>query len=211
MMKDIAIYGAGGLGRELACLIGMLGEHRLIGFFDDGKPEGIKVDHFGVTLGGIAELNAWPRELDVVLAFGDPATRSAVASRIYNPLIGFPNIIARGFMVSDRETLRMGRGNVITGASSFTTNTSIGDFNLFNGNVGLGHDVSIGNANVFMTGVHIAGGVTIGSCNLFGTGCFVEQTLTIGDGVRLSPLSALLTRPKDGGVYIGNPARRFRF
>ena len=40
-MKDIAIYGAGGLGREVACLIRMINESKeipewnFIGFFDD--------------------------------------------------------------------------------------------------------------------------------------------------------------------------------
>ncbi|MDR1459358.1 MAG: serine acetyltransferase, partial [Bacteroidales bacterium] len=43
-MKDIAIYGAGGLGREIACLIRHINENEptwnLIGFFDDGKAKG---------------------------------------------------------------------------------------------------------------------------------------------------------------------------
>ena len=40
-MKDIAIYGAGGIGREVACLIRMINESKeipewnFIGFFDD--------------------------------------------------------------------------------------------------------------------------------------------------------------------------------
>ena len=45
-MKDIAIYGAGGLGKEVVCLIDRINKSqskpqwRLIGFFDDGKPIG---------------------------------------------------------------------------------------------------------------------------------------------------------------------------
>ncbi len=38
-MKDIAIYGAGGFGREVACLIHIINKKtpqwNLIGFFDD--------------------------------------------------------------------------------------------------------------------------------------------------------------------------------
>ena len=44
-MRDIAIYGAGGFGREIACLIkeinGVEPTWNLIGFFDDGKEFGI--------------------------------------------------------------------------------------------------------------------------------------------------------------------------
>ena len=40
-MTDIAIYGAGGFGKEVACLIERLNARRstwnFIGFFDDGK------------------------------------------------------------------------------------------------------------------------------------------------------------------------------
>ena len=42
-MKDIAIYGAGGFGREVACMIKHINESadepiwNLVGFFDDGK------------------------------------------------------------------------------------------------------------------------------------------------------------------------------
>ncbi|MEG2122093.1 MAG: serine acetyltransferase, partial [Rikenellaceae bacterium] len=39
-MKEIAIYGFGGFGREVACLINMINEvtpqWKIIGFFDDG-------------------------------------------------------------------------------------------------------------------------------------------------------------------------------
>ena len=40
-MKDIAIFGAGGFGREVACLIKRINEKeptwRFIGFFDDNE------------------------------------------------------------------------------------------------------------------------------------------------------------------------------
>ena len=39
-MKDIAIYGAGGFGKEVACIINKINEKdhtwNIIGFFDDG-------------------------------------------------------------------------------------------------------------------------------------------------------------------------------
>ena len=43
-MKDIAIYGFGGFGREVACVIQAINEieptWNLIGFFDDGQVVG---------------------------------------------------------------------------------------------------------------------------------------------------------------------------
>lgn len=215
-MRDIAIYGAGGLGREIACLIRTLNvednqDWNLIGFFDDGKQNGEDVSHFGKVLGGMAEVNAWPTKLHLVLCFGSPATLAKVSGRITNPNIIFPNIIAQDFIIEDASTFKIGKGNIIKGDCCVTTNVSIGNFNLMNGSVVFGHDVKIGDCNVFMPRSCISGEVTIGNECLFGSACFVKQQLTIPDRVRLSPLSPLLTKPKPDSLYMGNPAKRIKF
>ncbi len=214
-MKDIAIYGAGGLGREVAAILDKLvpedEPRRLVGFFDDGKEVESAVAHFGKILGGINALNNWQTPLEVVLCFGDGWTSKTVHDNIKNPNVSFPNLICRDFFISDKQTFRIGKGNIITGGCTVTTNIVIGDFNLLNGSVVFGHDVHIGSYNTFMPGCRISGEVTIGNCCLFGSMSFVKQCLKIGDNVRLSPLSPLLANPKNDGLYIGNPAKRFKF
>ena len=133
-----------------------------------------------------------------------------MAGKIINPLVEFPNCIATNFRISDPESFSIGRGNIIQGGCHVTTNISIGDFNLFNGSVVIGHDTTVGNANVIMAGCRIGGEVTLGDSNLFGTMSFVMQGLKIGSEITLSPLSALLKKPKDGNTYIGNPAKVFK-
>ena len=214
-MNDIAIYGAGGLGREVACLLRNMfttsGEQwNLIGFFDDGKEKGTMICGKPV-LGGLDELNTWPTSLSVALCFGSPGTLRTVHSRINNPMIGFPNIIMSDFRISDKETFTIGQGNIITGNCVATCNVSIGNFNLLNGSVTLAHDVNLGDFNVLMPGVRVSGEVIIGDGNELGAGAFVKQCLRIGCGVTIGPMSALLTKPKDNSLYIGNPARIFKF
>ena len=69
-MKKIAIYGAGGFGREVYCLIQKINavspQWDVIGFFDDGKPKGDPVGHYGSILGAIADVNAWREPLEIV-------------------------------------------------------------------------------------------------------------------------------------------------
>lgn len=215
-MKDIAIYGAGGLGREITCLIRQINyetdkKWNFIGFFDDGKEKGLEISGFGNILGGIEELNSWPSELNVVLCFGSTKTLQIISSRINNQDIVFPNIIAPDFKISDNDTFEIGKGNIISNHCAVTTNISIGNFNLLNGSVAFGHDVCVGDYNVFMPGTRISGSVSIGNNCMFGSGCFVKQELVIPDGVTLGPLSPLLTQPKAESLYIGNPARRIKF
>jgi len=214
-MREIAIYGAGGLGREVASILGnLLNEDeswKLLGFFDDGIPEGKQIGQFGKVLGGIEKLNSWETPIDIVLCFGEGRITRLVHSKINNPVVSFPNLIDRSFFISDPTTFRIGMGNIILGGSVVTTNVRIGDFNLLNGDVIFGHDVQVGSYNIFMSGCRVSGEVTIGNECLFGTMSFVKQQLRIGDNVRLSPLSPLLTNPKDNSLYIGNPAKRFKF
>ena len=48
-MRDIAIYGAGGLGREIACVLKKINmvtpTWNLLGFFDDGLEVGTKNEY----------------------------------------------------------------------------------------------------------------------------------------------------------------------
>lgn len=213
-MKDIAIYGAGGLGREVACLIRRINAvaptWNLIGFFDDGHPVGEEVSHFGKVVGGIDLLNSWDKPLSVALAFGAPNTIQLIHNKITNVNVEFPNLIDPTFDVEDEETFTIGIGNIIKRDSSVTTNVHIGNFNLLNGGIRIGHDASMGDCNVVMPGVRISGEVEVGDRNLFGAESFIKQQVKIGADVTLSPVSALLTKPKNGFTYIGNPAKIFK-
>ena len=214
-MKKIAIYGAGGFGREVACMIDKINKDtptwEFIGFFDDGHPIGEQVSHFGPILGGIAELNSWPDSLAVALCFGVPNTIKVIRDKIVNQHIYFPNLIDPDFVIDDPYTFKIGKGNIIKSQCCVTTEVLIGDFNVLNGGINFGHDVNVGSYNVFMPSSKISGEVIIGDCNLFGAYSFVKQVMRIGNNVTLSPLSALLTKPKDGNTYIGNPAKIFKF
>ena len=87
-MRDIAIYGAGGFGRETACLIKEINSVKptwnLIGFFDDGKEFGYQTE-YGNVLGGIKELNNYCRKLSVAIAIGSPVIVAQISSSICNP------------------------------------------------------------------------------------------------------------------------------
>ncbi len=213
-MKDIAIYGAGGLGREVACLLNIINEAgpqwRLIGFFDDGLPCGSR-NEYGEILGGIDELNGWNGPLNVVMAIGSPKILDIVTKKITNPQIEFPNIIAPDVISYGNIYDKLGHGNIIGFGSVLSCNTRLGDFNIFNGFVTLGHDSVLGNCNVAMPGTRLSGELKVGDCNLFGANSFVHQGVRIGSGIHLGACSALLRRPKDGCTYLGVPALIMKF
>ena len=214
--KDIAIYGAGGFGREVACLIRRINEVQptwnLVGFFDDNPDKkGQPISHFGKCFGGIEALNAWPTELAVAMAIGNSHTVKKVYDRITNHMVSFPNLIDKSFYLVDPETLIMGFGNIIQGQGTASCDVTLGNFNVLNGSVFLGHDVSIGSFNTIMPAVRISGEVSIGSLNFFGVASIVLQQIKVGDNVRLGAGSVLMTKPRSGCLYMGNPARKTEF
>lgn len=215
-MRDIAIYGAGGFGKEVACLISRINEKEptwnLVGFFDDApEKKGEMVSHFGPCLGGIDDLNAYPCEIAIVMAMGNSHMVKKIVPKITNEKVWFPNLIHPNFTISDPKTFVLGKGNIIQGACTATCDVVVGDFNVLNGSICLGHDVKMGSYNTLMPAVRISGEVKIGNGNFFGVGSIVLQQLKIGDDVRLGAGSVLMTKPKNGNLYIGVPAKKTEF
>lgn len=211
-MKQIAIYGAGGFGREVACLLNKINEveptWELVGFFDDGIEIGKEVSHFGKVLGGINELNAWSTELSIVITIGNPKIVRHIIDNVTNTNILFPNIIAPTVYFADPETFKIGKGNIIQKHCSFSCDVTIGDFNVMDGADVFGHDDVVGSFNTFMPAMRISGEVTIGDGNFFGVGSIILQQINVGDNIRLSAGSVLMRKPKEGFLYMGNPAKK---
>lgn len=208
-MKDIVIYGAGGFGREIACLLKRINSQNptwnLIGFIDDGIETGTP-NEYGRILGGVDYLNRIQNSINVVMAIGSPKMVKSIISKITNPHIDFPNIVAPDVVFMDPDNIKLGKGNVFCTGCLLSCNTSIGNFNCFNSYVSIGHDTRIGNFNAFMTATRVSGIVTIGDCNFFGVNCCMVQGVKIGNNTTLAAGSALIRRTKDGYTYIGVPA-----
>lgn len=213
MMKDIAIFGAGGFGREIACLIKRINEKEpntwsFIGFFDDDETIKEAWNEYGKVLGGMDVLNEWDKPLDLVIAIGNPSVLKLIVERIKNCNIEYPNLIDPNVEFMDYEKVEMGKGNVICMRSTISTNVKFGDFNLLNVAVGVGHDASFGSYNVVMPNVNISGGVTIGDSNLFGVKSTILQYLKVGDNVKIGACSLLMRNAKSDNLYFGIPAEK---
>lgn len=211
-MRDIAIYGAGGFGKEVACILSKINELQptwhLIGFFDDGVNKGTSISHFGQVLGGLSELNTWPIPLAIAFAIGNPIIIETLVHKITNVRVSFPNIIHPEVFFADPISFQIGRGNVIVRGCTFSVDVTIGDFNQMNSLSSLAHDVVIGSFNVLMPLTRVSGEVQIGNYNVFGLNTLILQQIKIGNHVRTGPGAVLMTKPKDGFLYMGNPARK---
>jgi len=212
---NIAIYGAGGFGKETACLIERInrngGDWNLVGFFDDSKKPDSHISRYGTVLGNMDALQRVDEPLALAIAINENKAVRRIRESITNPNISFPNLIDPTLFLVDPSTFTIGEGNIIQNDCMISCDVTLGDFNLINDHVVVGHDNCIGSFNGLMPGAHLSGGITIGDNNLLGVASVVLQGMTIGNGVTLGANSVLMTQPKDNSTYLGVPALRFDY
>lgn len=211
-MKDIVIYGAGGFGREIACLINLINEKspewRVMGFLDDDENLWGTENKYGKVLGGLDWINTYNKPIAVAIAVGNPKAVESIANKITNLNVDYPNLYAPSVTFLDKESLKIGKGNIFCSNCFVSCNVTVGDFNLFNGYIPIGHDAEIGNYNVVMPSCNISGGVKLGNTNFLGVQSVVLQYIKIGNNTRIGANSVIMRKTKDGFLYIGNPAKR---
>lgn len=215
-MKDIAIFGAGGFGREVACLIKAINKvcpdtWNFIGFFDDNSALRGSCNEYGEVIGNIDDLNSWKNPLSVAIAIGNPHVVKKIVDNICNNHISFPNLIHPSAYFFDEDNISFGQGNLVCAGCSFSIKVHIGDFNIFNGYAGVGHDVVIGNFNSIMPAVRISGEVKIGDENFIGCAAVILQQISIGNNTTIGANSTVIRKTKDGNTYVGNPATKVKY
>ncbi len=208
-MKDLAIFGAGGFGRETAWLIQEVNQVRdswnLLGFFDDGRKLGTLVDGLPV-LGGISELNEYPGHLDVVIAIADPAVRQSLVSKITNKRVGYPSVIHPTALIGAPGNV-IGRGCIITAGVILTTGIGIGDFSILNLSTTIGHDVVLEPYTSIMPQCSISGNVRIGTGCFVGAGARILQGVSLGEGCVVGAGAVVTKNFPARARVVGVPAR----
>jgi sugar O-acyltransferase (sialic acid O-acetyltransferase NeuD family) len=208
-MRDIAIYGGGGFGRETAWLIQEIAQRdetwNLVGFFDDGLKPGKIVDGLPV-LGGLAELNQQAEPLDLVVAIADPQIRSRCVKSIANSKIHFPKVIHPS-VLKGAPGNAFGKGCIVAAGVILTTGITIGEFAILNLSTTVGHDVKLGNFSSIMPQCSISGNVTIGDRVFVGAGARVLQGIDIGEDSVVGAGAVVTKSFPSSSRLIGVPAQ----
>lgn len=210
-MKDIAIYGAGGFGRETALLIQQINKRKptwnLLGFFDDGLPEKSSID--GLTiLGGMKEAKQYSGAITIAVA--DPSIRERMVSKLKDGKLEFPSLIHPNAQIGSESFNKIGRGSIITAGVIMTTHITLGDFCIINLSVTVGHDVTLGAFTTIMPGCSISGNVTLGHGVLLGTGARMLQNINIGDRSTIGAGAVVTKDCPPNETWVGIPAQLLR-
>ena len=184
MKKPIAIFGAGGLGREVLMLIQHINSHlpeqwQPIGFFDDGIEAGQLISGLPV-LGDLVSLNKYAKPLAVVVAIGSTSIKKQLVESIQNERIYFPVLIHPSVLFLPEQQVAIGEGSILCAGTMATVNITIGRHVLLNLQTTVGHDAQIGDFCSLMPAVNVSGEVTLGEGVYAGTNASFKPQISVG-------------------------------
>lgn len=205
-MTEIAIFGAGGFGREVNLIVQQLIKkgypYHFLGFFDDED----KSAEFGkLYLGNIEKLNQWERPISIALAIGDGRTRKKVVEKITNHKVDFSKVVSPYAIFND--LIKIGKGSIICAGANLTTNINIGEFVVVNLNATIGHDCQLDHYSSLMPGANLAGDVKLRKCAFVGSGANILNGVEMGENTILGAGGVLTKNLEANKTATGVPAK----
>ena len=208
MCKNIVIYGASGLAKEVYYMIKteLSDEFNVIGFIvDDEYYDSENRFLYNIPIYKKKYIIENKRKLGVVLGFSDTKGKQKIHKELsaYDNLY-FPKIISSKIIIPDDSSI--GEGSIIKGGTAVSVNVKIGKFVLMNGSVFVGHDTTIGDYVSVMPRSSISGNVTIDDVVFIGAHSFIIEKKSIGNNSVLAPGSIVFTDVPANVTVMGNPA-----
>lgn len=204
--KTLGIYGAGGLGREILELAGIINNRNK------------RWDDFVFIVDGVtvAEVNGVPvleyedakrrcPDLEVIIGIGEPAVREKKFKLLIEDGINIPSLIHPDVHIPD--TTSIGQGVVIQYGCFISCNVTIGNYVYIQPQCNIGHDDILEDGCSVSGFGNIGGNVTIGKFTYLGLSAIVKEGVTIGDYTIIGMGSAVHKDVPDEMVVLGNPAR----
>ncbi len=211
--EQIAIFGAGGFGREVAHWIEdcqqAFNNVQAVCFVDDNLARHGTIQN-DLPIMGLASARECFPQAKIVGAIGLPSLRQRLMDKASAAGFEFATVIHP--RTERSRWIEIGGGTVICAGNKLTTNIVLGQHVQLNMDCTIGHDVLMGDYTTLGPGVHVSGYVHFGKRVYVGTGAvFIQGTedapLVIEDDAVVGA-GACVTKPVAAGLtVVGIPAR----
>jgi sugar O-acyltransferase (sialic acid O-acetyltransferase NeuD family) len=208
-MKSIAIYGSGGLGREVLDLVLTINKsqpcYKEIVFIDDTKPQGELINGFMTYPFSDFIKKYSVSEIEVAIALGEPRHRIALREKVQQHGYSLATLIhPTAFIGTDTV---IGEGTIIQYAAFISCNVTIGSNVYIQLHVDVGHDTIIGCDSVISPKVNISGNCRIGDRTYIGLSVPIKEQVIIGSDTIVGMGALVIRDIPDNVIAFGNPAR----
>ncbi len=211
-MKQVAVFGASGYGREVMPLARQLwqvcGEPYELVFVDDNPHAAECNGHPLMTYADWLARPASGRYINIAIA--NSSVRQKLAERCTADGVQFFEV--RAANVVQLDDVELGEGAVLSPFVTLTSNVRIGRHFHANLYSYVAHDCVIGDFVTFAPGVMCNGNVVVEDHAYIGTGAVIKQglpgsPLVIGRGAVVGMGAVVTKSVPAGATVVGNPAR----
>lgn len=204
----LAIYGAGGSGKEVYEIVedceGERKKWEEIIFIDDTKEEGLFRNNRRIPFSVFVDKYS-AFDTQVIIAIGEPKQRKILYDKVINAGFELANVIHEAAKIS--ESANLGKGVVIQDGVIISSDAYIEDNVYLNHRALIGHDVKVGKHCQISCNTAFAGGSELGECVFVGISACVRDHITIGEHSVLSMGTIVMHDVKPYKIVMGNPGR----
>ena len=211
MVKELYVFGAGGIAKEVTLMIDEI---------DAVSADALSVAAYVATCPEAASFLGKPviaesaffemleagQEANVVLAIGTPGIRRMFVDKLSKYRVTYQTLVHPTTKLN--PSVSVGEGVVFCANVVVTMDVVVGSHSYVNFGSTLAHDVNIGEFVQISPRCCISGGVTIRDDCFLGAGSIVHPNVTIDTGSSVGLGSVVLSDVGPNTTVLGNPARR---
>jgi len=204
----LAIYGAGGLGREVFALASVINEKNQrwtsIFFIDDIHPNRLLNNVSVIEFSAAVDI----KDIECVVAVGEPMLRNKLIKKIKASGIPLATLVHPDVDISTSTFL--GEGVVVCKQAFISCDCVISNNAFIQPQVYVGHDCHIGESSVISPGVMLGGNCKIGSGVFIGMNACIKENKGVGNSVIIGMGAVVVNDIEENIIASGNPARVMR-
>ncbi len=214
-MKDIVIYGSGGMALEVVQLIEDINEieptWNILGYIDDfrgdqgeNNPTGNGYKILGTRQIGkdFDDSTYW------TIAVSSPAVRRAIYEFLQECHPRYATLIHPTAKLSKSVTI--GAGTTVSYGCILSVNVTLGSQIYLNMRTVIGHDTVIRDFSTCLINCIVAGNVLINEGVLLGSNCVIREKKTIGNNAKISMGSVVYFDVEDNVVVMNRPPKSMK-
>lgn len=203
----LAIYGAGGLGREVLVLAQRIQQESRrwdeLLFIDDIAPDREVKGTGVITFDRAAE-----QQIEVAIAVGEPALRASLANKVRQRGLPLATLVHPNVMLTACAVV--GAGCIISSGAHVSCDVILGENVFLQPYASIGHDCQIGDHVMVSTYVTMGGSCHIQERVFVGMGAMIQQRLNVGADAIIGMGAAVFSDIQTSVIALGNPARAMR-
>ena len=197
----LAIYCAGGLGKEVLEFARSISRWDEILFVDDVTNA---TECHGARVLRFTDIAALGNDVEFVIASGEPDGRKTLYEKIKADGYSMTTLISPYALVSPGA--QVGEGSIIFDCS-ISIDVTVQENVFINTRAVIGHDTVIGQHTVISNNCFVGGHSVIGNSVYMAPGAMMKDRITVGDCAIISLGAVLLRNVRSGTIMVGNPAR----